>query len=244
VAAERGHDVSLYEQKDHLGGQLALAARIPHKEGFLDAIRHMELMAERIGVRIHLGARVTAEELLDEEPDVVILATGGLPLSVAFPGLESTRWALASEVLEEEVDVETPSVLVVGGGLVGLETAEFLGAQGKKVTLVEKMGDVGGGLDVLPRAMLLKRLREHGVEIHTHTEVRSLKPEAARARKEGDGIELPLETLVLAVGVRPDRTLSEALAGSGLEMHVIGDAEEPRGVGEAIREGFEAGAAL
>jgi 2,4-dienoyl-CoA reductase-like NADH-dependent reductase (Old Yellow Enzyme family)/thioredoxin reductase len=244
VAAERGHHVSLHEQKDHLGGQLALAARIPHKEGFLDAIRYMEIMAERAGVKIHLGARVTAEKLLEDGIDVVILATGGLPLSTAFPGLEATRWALASEVLEEEVDVETPSVLVIGGGLVGLETAAFLGAQGRRVRLVERLDQVGGGLDALPRAMLLKRLREDGVEIHTHTEVLSLTSEWAKARKEGKEIQLPFETLVLAVGVRPDRDLAQALEGSGLEAHLIGDAVEPRGVGEAIREGFEAGARL
>ncbi|MFC1661538.1 FAD-dependent oxidoreductase [Gemmatimonadota bacterium] len=116
VAAQRGHDVSLYEQKDHLGGQLSLAARVPHKEGFLDAIRHMELMAERVGARIHLGTRVTTKGLIDERPDVVVLATGGIPLFVAFPGLEDTRWLLAADVLEGTVRIDTQSVLLIGGG--------------------------------------------------------------------------------------------------------------------------------
>ena len=163
---------------------------------------------------------------------------------MAFPGLDDTRWALASEVLEGEIEVDTSTVLVIGGGLVGLETADFLGAEGKRVTLVEMLADVGDNLDPLPRAMLLKRLREYQVEIHTNTEVTALTSTGARVRETGNEILLPSEMVVLAVGVRPDRGLASALKGSGLELHIVGDAVEPRGVGEAIWEAYQVAAGL
>ncbi|MGD2121607.1 MAG: FAD-dependent oxidoreductase, partial [Gemmatimonadota bacterium] len=244
VAAQRGHDVSLHERKDHLGGQLYLAARVPHKEGFLDAIRHMEVMARRAGVRVYLEEDITVERLKAEGPDSVIVATGSIPLAVAFPGLEKTDWALASEVLDGEIHVETPSAFVIGGGLVGLETADFLGALGKRVTLVEMQAGVGETLDPLPRTMLLKRLHGYQVEIHVNCEVLALTAAEARVRANGEETLLPLETVVLAVGAQPDTKLMDELAGSGLDIHLVGDAVEPRGAGEAIWEAFEAATAI
>ncbi|MCG6956578.1 MAG: FAD-dependent oxidoreductase [Gemmatimonadetes bacterium] len=239
VAAERGHRVALFEERDHLGGQLFLAGQVPHKEGFLDGVRHLELMTRRAGVDVHLGVQVTPGELRDRRPDAVVVATGGIALSVAFPGLENTRWVLATDVLEGRVDVDTPHALLIGGGLVGLEAADFLAARGTKVTLVEMQEEVGTGLDMLPRAMLLKRLTEGLVDIHVRTRVTRLDPDVALAERDGDEIRIPIETVVLAVGVRPNRALLDGLEGSGLEVHVVGDALEPRGAAEAILEGLE-----
>lgn len=239
VAAQRGHRVTLYEQNDHLGGQFHLAAKPPYKEGFLDVIRYLELMARRAGVQIRLRTKVTAQTVLREKPDAVILAVGGIPLTVPFPGLEESRWFLASDLLEEAVEVETLSALVIGAGLVGLETADFLTARGKKVTLVEMLPDVGMDMDPLAKAMVLKRLSQHGVTMHVNTKVTRLTKDTAFARRGDEEIELPIETVVLAVGVRPNRELTDALADTDLAIHVIGDALEPRKAIDAIQEGFE-----
>jgi 2,4-dienoyl-CoA reductase-like NADH-dependent reductase (Old Yellow Enzyme family)/thioredoxin reductase len=244
VAAQRGHRVSLYEQDDRLGGQLNLAARAPHKEEFLDVIRHLALKAERLGVEVRLGRRVTLEGLIAERPDAVVVATGGVPLTIPFPGLESTRWLLATDALEGTVPVETASALVIGGGLIGLETADFLAAQGKRVTLVEMLPEVGADMDKLARTMLLKRLGGYPVEMHTDTRVTGLTAEAAIAEQDGQEIRFPVETVVLAVGVQPNRELADGLQGSGLDYHVVGDAVEPRRVLEAIWEAFETAAKL
>lgn len=276
VAASRGHNVSLFEERPSVGGQLSLAARVPHKEGFRDVIRQLELMAERAGASIRRGVHLTPQAILAMKPDAVILATGGIPLSMVFPGLEDTPWVLAGDVLdghllqEEGGEGRAPAgasgtapagearnapapapvdhVLVVGGGLVGLEVADFLSAQGKQVVLVEMRGEVGEDLDVLPRTMLLKRLKEQGVEIRTHTVVTGFSPGLAMAlRMAGEGeeeVRIAADLVVLAVGVQPNRELQDALEDSGLELHTIGDARQPRGAGEAILEGWEAGASV
>ena len=244
IAAKRGHRVLLFEKEDHLGGQLRLAARVPHKEEFLDVIRQQEREARKAGADIRLGRKVTKEEVEAEDPDAVVLATGGIPLPAAFPGLEDIRWALASDVLDGLVEVATPSVLLVGGGLVGLEAADFLSARGIRVVLVEMLEEVGTDLDPLPRTMLLKRLEKQGVGIHTGTRILRVGPGEAVVKKEGERARLPCETLILAVGVEPNRQLAEDLADSGMKLHVVGDARDPRGAGEAIWEGFQAGNAL
>ena len=243
VAAQRGHRVSLFEQEERLGGQLNLAAQAPHKEEFLDAVRHLELMARRADVELHLGERVTPERVIDDRPDAVVVATGAVPLTVPFPGLEESRWLLAADVLQGAEPVETESVVVVGGGLVGLETADYLAAQGRRVTLVEMLPEVGADMDVLARTMLLKRLGDQGVKIHTNVRVRSFTAEAAVAEKisqtDSQEFSFPIETVVVAVGVSANRELADGLEGSGVEYHVVGDAVEPRRVLEAVREAFE-----
>jgi 2,4-dienoyl-CoA reductase-like NADH-dependent reductase (Old Yellow Enzyme family)/thioredoxin reductase len=239
VAAERGHRVTLFEQKVELGGQLFPAARVPHKEGFLDAVRYLEVMARRAGANIRLGAPVTAEALTAQRPDVVVVATGGIPLPVAFPGIEDTRWLLALDVLEGAVEVETTRALLIGGGLLGLEAAEYLAARGHEVTLVEMQAEVGLRLDVLPKTMLLKRLAEAGVQIHTNTRIHRFTAGKAVAERAGGDLRIPIETVVLAVGVGPNREIAEALEGTGIELHVVGDANEPRGVLEAVQEAYD-----
>ncbi len=244
IAAERRHRVTLYEKESQLGGQLNLAARPPDKQGFLDFIRYLGLKARKAGVEIHLNTEVTPAMVAEARPAVVVVATGGIPLSIAFPGLDETRWLLASELLDGSHDVETPPALVIGGGLVGLETADFLAAQGKQVTLVELLDEVGEDMDPLARTMILKRLVQHGVVIYTGTRVVRLTRTAAIAQHDAQEIELPFGTVVMAVGVRSNRTLADALADRDWEIHVIGDAAEPRRAMEAIREGFDVGRML
>jgi len=241
AAAQRGHRVTLYEQENHLGGQFSLAAKAPHKEDFQDVIRYQALMAQRAGVDMQLGTYVTPEMVVAARPNVVILATGGIPLTIPFPGLEETRWLLASDLLEGVAQVETQSAFVIGGGLVGLEVADYLAAQGKRVTLIEMLEEVGSDMDVLAKNMLLKRLKNRDVRIHLNTEVTRLTAELAITQQGEREIHYPIETVVMAVGVRPNQELQKALQGSDMVIHVIGDAVKPRKALEAIWEGFEVG---
>ena len=244
VAAQRGHQVTLYEQEGRLGGQFNLAARAPHKEEFEDVTRYLALAVARAGVDVHLNAHITPEMVIAAQPDVVILATGSIPAALSFPGLELTRWVLATDLLKGTATEETRSAMVIGGGLVGLETADFLAARGKQVTVIEMLGEVGIGMDPLAKNMLIGRLSHEGVKIHVGTKIIRLTKEKAFAQQQAGEVTIHFETIVIAVGVCPNRMLPDALADKGMEVHVIGDAKEPRTALEAIREGFDVGRAV
>jgi 2,4-dienoyl-CoA reductase (NADPH2) len=125
--------------------------------------------------------------------------------------------------------------------LVGLEVADLLASQGKRITVIEMLPEVGEDMDLLARSMLLGRLRKQNVAIHTNTRVTRLARETAFARQNDREFQFSIETVVIAVGVRSNCELADALAQSGLEMMVIGDAVQPRKALEAIWEGFEVG---
>jgi len=179
--------------------------------------------------------------VLSAHPDAVIVATGGVPLTIPFPGLTETRWLLAADLLDGVEQVDTPTAFVIGGGLVGLESADYLAARGAKVTLVEMLPEVGTDMDALAKAMLLGRLKKQGVAIHTRTQVTGLTKNEALVQQDDSAIRFPIETVIMAVGVRPIRELAGVLEYSGLEMYVVGDALQPRKALEAIWEGFEVG---
>jgi 2,4-dienoyl-CoA reductase-like NADH-dependent reductase (Old Yellow Enzyme family)/thioredoxin reductase len=239
VAAQRNHNVALFEQENHLGGQMLLASKAPHKEEFNEIIENMVLMAQRAGVDIRLGVQVTPEMVLNTRPDVVVIATGGIPLNISLPGLEKTSWMMAADLLDGIARVDTPTAFVIGGGLVGLESADFLAARGVQVTLVEMLPEVGIDMDILAKNVLLSRLKKQGVEIHAQTKVSKLTSDKAVARQGENTVHFPIETVVIAVGVRSNRHLAAVLEDSGLEMYIIGDAFKPRKALEAIWEGFE-----
>lgn len=241
IAASRGHQVSLYEQEKRLGGQINLATQAPHKEEFGDVIRHLSLMINRVGVDVHMETMITPQMAIDMHPDVAIIATGGIPLTIPFPGLNDTNWLLASDVLGEIEQVETLSALVIGGGLVGLEVADLLASQGKQITIVEMLPDVGADMDILAKTLLLGRLRKRKVTILTGTKVTRFSNKEIYAQQDDHEIHFPIETVIMSVGVRPNRELADALKQNEFEVVVIGDAAQPRKALEAIWEGFNVG---
>ncbi len=255
VAASRGHDVALYERDDKLGGRLREAVAVPFKEEFADMIRYQQVYVQRNGVDVRMGVEVTPEMVAAENPDVVVLATGADPIVPPLPGLEGTHWMTAYDLLDGRTEVTTDTAFIVGAGTAGLETAEFLARKGVKSIVVKRKPEVGGKMDPLARAVLLKRLESLGVEVRTGVEV-------VRFETGGDGrttvvarpyphrddapeMRFEAETVVIALGLRPDTSLAETLKTDGArEIHVIGDNVSPREALDAIWEGFEVGRKL
>jgi pyruvate/2-oxoglutarate dehydrogenase complex dihydrolipoamide dehydrogenase (E3) component len=191
-----------------------------------------------------MSTTLTAETLTDARPDAVVIATGGIPLTVDFPGLDRARWVMSSDVLDGSVKVETETALIIGGGLVGLETADFLASRGRTITLVEMLEDTGGDMDLLAKTMLAKRLNQKGAVLHTNTKVVRLTEDTIITRQGDRDVTFDYETVVMAVGARPNHEMTKALAGSDLDIHIIGDAVEARSALEAIHEGFDVGLRL
>jgi len=247
IAARRGHEVDLFERERELGGLFLLATRVPHKEEFADYLSAMEVLLRNEGVRVHLGEEVTPELVQQQRPDVVILATGAEPVVPPFPGLDDVPWCTAYELLAGKRRVDAREVFIIGAGTTGLETAEYLARQGVKCTVARRRDVLGDKLDMLIRNMLLKRLKDLGVEVLTGVEVVRLEkaPEGvkviARPYPEGEGERVFVAGgVVIAMGLRPRRELAEALKGKA-ELYEIGDCIEPREALDAIREGFEVG---
>ncbi len=151
-----------------------------------------------------------------------------------------TAW----DVLAARVSVGE-RVVVVGGGDVGCETAEYLAAQGRRVTILEMLPDVAGELAAWTRRLLVDRLVVADVEILTQTRVVTIG--AGRVTYERGGVNgeiTPVDSVVLACGVLPRRELADSLRETGVPIYVIGDALKPRNLADAIREGFELGFSL
>jgi len=234
IAAERGHDVHLWEKQSAPGGCLVPASKPPFKKDVGRLLAHLVHRAEEAGVKISLDHEATADEVLAGGYDTVIVATGGEP--VVPDDFESGEKVFTA--IEALMGDSFPGgrVVVIGGGVVGCETAAYLAGEGRIVTIVEEEPQLlPGNMFVLNRAGLLELVEKAGVE--SIIGVRTAGVEDGSVLLE-DGRRLECDALVLATGMRPENSLAQALKGKGVEVHTIGDAASPRNVMEAVWEGF------
>ncbi|MBN2437214.1 MAG: FAD-dependent oxidoreductase [Deltaproteobacteria bacterium] len=238
VAALRGHDVALYEQTDRLGGQWILACVPPRKEEYLEVIRWYKNQIEKLGVKVLLSKKATAEDIAAAGSDVAIVATGVTPILLKIPGSEDLKVVTAHDVLAGNAGNVGNRVLVIGGGMVGIETAEFLSEQGKKVTVVEMLDEIASEIGIVRKPYMNQCLSDHGVEIFVSTKVE---------RVSGDGVMVngkecgkknigSFDSMVLAVGARPRDELARTLEGKVAQVHVVGDALKPANALAAIAD--------
>ena len=242
VSAARGHRVTLWEEQNRLGGTLSLASTPPHKEEINNIARYLGHQMQKLGVKLEMGKKVTAQAVSDGNFDEVIVAAGALPLIPAAPGAQSVRAVTANDVLAGETVGER--VVVIGGGMVGSETAEFLASKGKKVTIVEMLDKIALDLGPTTRWVTVKRIRESDIEILTGTRFVEFADSGVVVQKEGLNQVLEADTVVMATGMRANTELADALKGKVRNLHVIGDCLEPRRILEAIHEGWEVGCTI
>jgi len=241
VAVLRGHQVTLCEKTDRLGGQFNLAATPPTKQEFIKAIQYLSTQVKKAGVKVELGKEVTPELVDELKPDVVIVATGGAPIIPAdIPGTDKPIVVTAHDVLAGKVTVGD-KVVIIGGGEVGCETADYVGERGAmQITVVEMLEDVA--LDMLPwtKEFLMERLNDYRVNILTSAKVKEILDDGVVFTRDGKEESIRgVNSIVVAMGAKSVNDLSEKLKGKVAEIHVIGDAKEPRKALEAIHEGAE-----
>jgi NADPH-dependent 2,4-dienoyl-CoA reductase/sulfur reductase-like enzyme len=240
IATQRGHRVVLYEEEDKLGGQLQLASIPLYKQGISALTKFLVSQITRLGVEVHVGRKVTADIVSEIKPDSVVVATGNIPTIPDILGVQRPNVFLAIDVLAGKKAVGE-IVVIIGGGQIGCETADFLAAMGKKVTIVEILNDVAIDMGPLARAPLLKRLREKGVGIYTNATVEEINERGVLAKVDSKIISLDAEGIILATGSKSNGELAKQLAMEIGELYVIGDCAEPRKVYDAIHEGFQVG---
>ncbi len=244
IAALRKHEVMLYEKGDRLGGQLILAAVPPYKDGIGKLTEYLSNQVRKLGVRVETGKEVTAALIEEVKPDVVVLATGVVPPIPDISGVDKGSVVTAQDILTETVGVGR-RVIVLGGALVGCETAEFLADKGKEVTIIEVLPEIAMKVGPMARAPLLKRLAAKGVAMLAgvqHEEITEWG--VVITNKEGQSQLIEAETIVLAIGARPNLALLNELKDRVSEVHLAGDCVEPRDIMGAIADGARVGRAL
>lgn len=239
IATLRGHRVTLFEKDHKLGGRLGLAAVPPQKDIWNDFLNYLEKRVKGVGVTLELGKEFTANMLEADKPDAVIVASGARPLIPDWKGINESGALLVDDVLSGKGNVGK-RVLVIGGGGIGAELADYLSEMGKEVTLVEMLEEIAADLVIHLKHYLSQRLAEKRVSILTSTKVKELGKgyalvEDASGTRKIEGFD----TIVLAVGSKSDNHLTRKLEGKVPELYVIGDASDPREALEAVYEGEE-----
>jgi 2,4-dienoyl-CoA reductase (NADPH2) len=269
AAWEEGHAVALYEKGGRLGGQLHLAGAPPGRGEFLELARDLQQQVAQSGVAVLLNQPVDPALIEAEKPDVVILATGAVPVRPPLPGVDLPHVVQAWDVLRG-LAATGRRVVVVGGGAVGVETALFLADKGtlsgdalkfllvnraedpdtlydlatrgtKTVTIVEVIDKLGKEIGRTTRWGMLQDLTRSGVRTRTSTRVMEITPNGVRIEADGIKEEIQTDTIVLAIGVQPHNPLEAVLQQKGIPCRVVGDARTPGWAFDAIHQGFAAG---
>jgi pyruvate/2-oxoglutarate dehydrogenase complex dihydrolipoamide dehydrogenase (E3) component len=218
-----------------------VAALPPHKEELHELTDFLVKRVKRERVSLFLNHEVVEEIAKKIQPDVLVLANGTTPIFPSIPGLKKNVCYTAEEALTQ--NLRENEILILGGGLVGCEVAEFLEAKGKKVVIFEILQELGMDMEpYVTRKLLLRRIFEKKLEIHTSTEIYQIEGGKALYRdQEGREGFSHFEAIVLAVGFSPDDGLMKSIEPLGLETYRIGDCITPRGIFEAIHEGSMVG---
>ena len=240
VAALRGHDVTLFEKTTSLGGQLNIACVPPRKEEMRRAAQDLIHAVCNAGVHLCMGQTRTAEQLKDAGFEAVINAVGAHSAAPRIPGIDSVNVADAWKVLAGEQQVYG-TVAVIGGGMVGCETAEYLAARGCKVSVIEMMDKIAAGESSTILPTLLENYKTYGVEQYPSHKVKEFRMDAVVCEnKDGAEVTIPCDYIVLAMGARSNEFDAAALEAAGIPVYSIGDAAgKAADISNAIRTGYD-----
>jgi 2,4-dienoyl-CoA reductase (NADPH2) len=239
VAAKRGHKVTLFEKNNRLGGQLLYAVLPPYKGEWKSAIDYLTTQVQKMKMTLRLGEEATPRKIKKTLPDALVLATGAEYVLPDIPGIHGANVVTPIQVLTGERTVGR-NVVIVGGGSIGCETAEFLSGHDKRVLILEMLPTIAVDLGPYNRWLMIERLIENDVRVETGVKVEEITD-------KGVWVVRPLsahdeffesDTVVVATGTRPVGSLVSAMKNKVPELHIIGDAVSPRKVKEAIEEGF------
>jgi 2,4-dienoyl-CoA reductase-like NADH-dependent reductase (Old Yellow Enzyme family)/thioredoxin reductase len=239
-AVRLGHKVTLFEKEEKTGGQLNLASKAPFKDQYGVWASWLTSQAKKMGVAVRTGIEMTESMISEGDPEVVILATGGEQIKPDIPGIDLSLVCNAWQVLGGAVPPGKHPV-VIGGGLIGMETADYLCQKGTQVTLVE----------VLKRSPVLKitshgymlhtRLKEAGCRLLFNTTAKKIEESSVTVLIEDkEQILSPVDQVIIAVGLKPNDKLKEILQAKKIRHFIIGDALQPRRIIEATEEGARA----
>lgn len=238
VAKIKGHDVVLFEKETTLGGQLNIAALPPRKSEMNRGIHYLTNEMKVLDIDLRLGHEVCPKRVIDENPDAVIVAVGASNIIPAIKGCDLPHVYDAWKVLNHE-QLPSGKVVVIGGGLVGAETAELLAQNGCEVSIVEMMDTIAKEESTTVRPIMMADFEKHDVQQFTKTKVTSITSTAVEAENDKGVILLPCDYVVLAVGAKPNAFDITPLIEKGIDVYVAGDCHERAAdINRAVEEGY------
>jgi len=247
--AKRGFRVALFEKGARLGGQLELAALPPGKEELGTLLEFSIRQTEKAGVEVNLNFTVTPEFILAEKPFALIVATGGRPIYPrSIPVDKNIKCLPAWDILSGSPKTLGAKTVILGGGFVAAEIADFICEKGmtKELTIIEMREEIAADLEPISRQNLLQKLADYGVKMVPNFLIRQVQADEVTGEDviSGSVKRIQAETVILALGTESVTFPLEKIKTAGIKTAVIGDARDPRGIAEAMREGYLAGASL
>ena len=238
IAAMRGHTVDIYDAANEVGGQMNLACKPPFKQHLGLMKPYLERQLELHGINVHLGKKMTKEDVIALNPDAVVCATGVKNAVLKVEGAE--RAVNATDILSGKMSGK--NVVVIGGGSIGCETAEFLAKQGKKVSIIEMTDSLAGNTGKTAQTILLGHLKGNKVDILTNCSVEKITPtDVVYRTKDGKRNSVKADTVVVAIGTRPESSLYESLKDEIGEIYNIGDSNGGGIIPNAVYDGYTVG---
>ena len=245
--AERGVKVTLIDRQSELGGTVNLAKKPPLKERMEWIADYYKVEFEKLGVEVKLGMEATAENIAEMNPDAVLVATGSksiIPRSI--PGIDGKNVYTIEEVLTGKAGLKDKKILIVGAGVTGLETAEYLCHEGNTVVLADMLEKVAPNANHTNVADVCGRLKKYGAQFmmaHALKEIRETGVVLERL-SDKEAVTVDADAVVLSLGFRPDNGLVEELKAKGIPAQAIGNAIKDGTIAPAARSGYEAARAL
>ena len=215
------------------------AAVPPWKGEITSFIVWQRMQLEKLGVEVRYGTELTGDIVKNEKPDTLVIAAGSQPWAPPVPGLDQDFVISAVDLLRGNVSAEG-NVAVIGGGLVGGETANFIATHGSSVSIIEMADEILREEPGNIKKFLLESYDDHGVKVYTGAKVVSVSSDRMiKIEQDGQSAEIgPFDKVVTAVGMRPVETLKQAVDGMDLEIVCVGDSKKPGNALEAIQDGY------
>ena len=244
AARERGHDVTIADNRSSLGGQLHFTDYDGIKADLRAQKDYLVHMVEKKGIRVVLNTTVDRMWVLAQHPDAIVVATGASPVRPRFPGIDGPNVMCAVDTYAQ-TDKVGKRVIMIGGGLVGVETALFLADAGRQVTVLEMTSQAAAEANRLHAEALRLAVKERNVTILTDTACQSIEPDGVVVRRpDGKTDKIPCDTAVYCVGMRSNQELYQDIYDCAPEVYRVGDCIKPGTIREAILTGYYIGAEI
>ncbi|MGM9525024.1 MAG: FAD-dependent oxidoreductase [Peptococcaceae bacterium] len=240
TAALRGHQVILCEKSDAVGGILKEEQAIPFKYEMYQLGNTLAKLARDAGAEIRLNTEVTPALVEELQPDALILAVGSLPVQPPIPGLQGDHVILVNDYYQQKDRVKD-TVVVLGGGLAGCETAIHLAREGKQVSLVEMRSELAPDANIRHRPLLLQEIAAQGIAVYTQHTGQQITAEGVHCTDaDGNEVFVPGSTVICALGQKPNRATVDALRDGAPYVAVIGDCGKVSNITAAVYQGYHA----